>query len=426
VLKVAVIGAGAAGLVTARELTRAGHEVTVFEQGNEVGGTWIYRPESEPDPLGQTGSRIHSSMYASMRTNLPRDVMAFFDYTFDSSGGGKDDWPRYPGHKEVLQYLERFARAFSVHELIRFGTRVLRVRNSEYWQVTTEHSGQRRTASFDAVAVCNGHYHKPRIPAIPGLSEFPGTVLHSHNYRQPECYTGGKVAVFGGASSAADLSQEIAGVAEHVYLCADLSKQHGVQTRHRHNIERRPSVSHLFEDGRILFADNTISEPVDHFIFATGYHYSFPFLDSDVIKVTDNHVTPLRHDLLCIDHPTLALIGLPFKIIPFPIFEIQARWFSRLLNREFVLPSRDAMRDTVADHVAQLDQAGVNQRNRHSLEDGQYDYYDRLAGECADPPLPQWYRSLGEAARQHVRRWPESFRDQPLGFYGAPTRCPNT
>ena len=76
-LKVAVIGAGAAGLVTARELTRAGHEVTVFEQGNEVGGTWIYRPESEPDPLGQTGSRIHSSMYASMRTNLPRDVMAF-------------------------------------------------------------------------------------------------------------------------------------------------------------------------------------------------------------------------------------------------------------------------------------------------------------------------------------------------------------
>jgi len=423
-LKVAVIGAGAAGLVTARELTRAGHEVTVFEQGNEVGGTWIYRAESEPDPLGQTGLHIHSSMYASMRTNLPRDVMAFFDYTFDSSGGGKDDWPRYPGHKEVLQYLERFARAFSVHELIRFGTRVLRVCHSEYWQVTTEHCGQRSTASFDAVAVCNGHYHKPRIPTIPGLSDFPGTLLHSHNYRQPECYAGGKVAVFGGASSAADLSQEIAAVAEHVYLCTDLSKQHGVQTRHRHNIERRPSVSHLFEDGRIRFADGTISEPVDHFIFATGYHYSFPFLASELIEVNDNHVTSLHHDLLCIDHPTLALIGLPFKIIPFPIFEIQARWFARLLNREFALPSRDAMRERAAYRVEQLVRSGVNQRNRHSLEDGQYDYYDRLASECTDPPLPQWYRSLGEAARQHVRRWPESFRDQPLRFYGAPTRCP--
>ena len=102
-MKVAVIGAGAAGLVTARELTRAGHEVTVFEQGNEVGGTWIYRAESDPDSLGQTGLHIHSSMYAAMRPNLPRDVLAFFDYTFDSSVGGKDVLLRYPGHKEVLQ-----------------------------------------------------------------------------------------------------------------------------------------------------------------------------------------------------------------------------------------------------------------------------------------------------------------------------------
>ena len=144
-MKVAVIGAGAAGLVTARELIRAGHDVTVFEQGDEVGGTWIYRSESEPDPLGQTGERVHSSMYASLRTNLPRDVMAFMDYTFDSAGGGDDDWPRYPGHREVLQYLRRFAEAFSVHQLIRFDTRVVEGCDSACWQVTTEHSGRHST-----------------------------------------------------------------------------------------------------------------------------------------------------------------------------------------------------------------------------------------------------------------------------------------
>ena len=37
-LRVAVIGAGAAGLVSARELLREGHCVTIFEQGSEVGG----------------------------------------------------------------------------------------------------------------------------------------------------------------------------------------------------------------------------------------------------------------------------------------------------------------------------------------------------------------------------------------------------
>ncbi|GIT54465.1 MAG: hypothetical protein Ct9H300mP16_16250 [Pseudomonadota bacterium] len=73
--------------------------------------------------------------------------------------------------------------------------------------------------------------------------------------------------------------------------------------------------------------------------------------------------------------PDLALIGLPFKIIPFPIFEIQARWFARLLNREFALPSRDAMRERAASRVEQMVRSGVNQRNLHSLEDGQYDYY---------------------------------------------------
>lgn len=35
---VAVIGAGAAGLVAARELRREGHSVVVFERQNQVGG----------------------------------------------------------------------------------------------------------------------------------------------------------------------------------------------------------------------------------------------------------------------------------------------------------------------------------------------------------------------------------------------------
>lgn len=42
----AVIGAGAAGLVAARELRRKeGHEVVVFEQQDQLGGTWLYTDE---------------------------------------------------------------------------------------------------------------------------------------------------------------------------------------------------------------------------------------------------------------------------------------------------------------------------------------------------------------------------------------------
>ena len=49
----AVIGAGAAGLVAARELVLEGHHVTVFEKGSGTGGVWVYTDEVEaPDLLG--------------------------------------------------------------------------------------------------------------------------------------------------------------------------------------------------------------------------------------------------------------------------------------------------------------------------------------------------------------------------------------
>ena len=61
----AVIGAGAAGLVTARELLREGHQVTVFEQNDTIGGIWNYQEDCETDcMLGRDPrrQRVHSSM----------------------------------------------------------------------------------------------------------------------------------------------------------------------------------------------------------------------------------------------------------------------------------------------------------------------------------------------------------------------------
>ena len=63
----AVIGAGAAGLVTARELSREGHSVTVFEQNTVVGGVWKYAETVEDDLLGldPNRERVHSSLCVS-------------------------------------------------------------------------------------------------------------------------------------------------------------------------------------------------------------------------------------------------------------------------------------------------------------------------------------------------------------------------
>lgn len=81
-------------------------QVTVFESGSGLGGVWRYDPRTESeDPLGQDPKRprVHSSMYQHLRTNLPRDVMAFSDYPFHPSVmGSRSTDPRlFCSHNEV-------------------------------------------------------------------------------------------------------------------------------------------------------------------------------------------------------------------------------------------------------------------------------------------------------------------------------------
>ena len=60
--RVAIIGAGAAGLCCARHFTRElNHfDIQVFEKSYSVGGTWMFCHETAPHP-------VHSSVYKNLR-----------------------------------------------------------------------------------------------------------------------------------------------------------------------------------------------------------------------------------------------------------------------------------------------------------------------------------------------------------------------
>ena len=115
---VAVIGAGAAGLCTAKSLLSHGHSVEIFETQKEIGGTWVLR---EPP--------AESSLYESLQTNTPKHKTAFPGVPFD------DALPVRVPHADVLRYLERYA--LDVRPLIHFGAKVERVRSlrADQWEV---------------------------------------------------------------------------------------------------------------------------------------------------------------------------------------------------------------------------------------------------------------------------------------------------
>lgn len=183
--RVAVIGAGAGGLVAARELGREGHSVVVFERGSQIGGTWIYSPEIESDPIGvdPDRTRIHSSLYKSLRTNLPRELMGARDFPFVPREGEDRDPRRFPCHREVLKYLEDFANEFGICELVRFRTEVVfaGLEKLGKWRIRFRcESGAVDDDIFDAVVVCVGNFSQPRVVEIPGKTK--------HSSVQSSCF----------------------------------------------------------------------------------------------------------------------------------------------------------------------------------------------------------------------------------------------
>lgn len=79
--KVGVIGCGAAGLAAARVFSRTdGMSVTVLEKDDELGGVWRHMPGDSTRP-----------MYQGLRTNLPREIMAYRE----------KPWGDVPGKRRV-------------------------------------------------------------------------------------------------------------------------------------------------------------------------------------------------------------------------------------------------------------------------------------------------------------------------------------
>lgn len=185
---VAVIGAGIAGLVTAKTLAQDGFDVCVLEKDGHLGGTWS-----------------PSNTYPGLRTNNTKQTYEFSDHAYP------EDTDLSPRAEQVRAYLESYADRFAIREMIRFRQEVVSIDRppspDAAWTVKYRPAGgdgPESAASFDFIAVCNGVYHRPNIPEIPGAQSFRGRILHSSQVTSQSYGTGDQVVVVGGGKSAFD------------------------------------------------------------------------------------------------------------------------------------------------------------------------------------------------------------------------------
>mmetsp|Transcript_54048 Transcript_54048/g.126245 ORF Transcript_54048/g.126245 Transcript_54048/m.126245 type:complete len:573 (-) Transcript_54048:208-1926(-) len=200
-MRVLVIGAGASGLVTAKTLLEAGHDVSIVEASCQIGGTF----ENKAYKDARMVSSKHLTCFSDFRRPDAEMHMTLVDYT---------------------TYLREYAEHFGLLARLRFETEVLSVekQNEDYCvelHVAGRPSNKER---YDAVAVCSGLHNIPRIPSFKKEECFKGGILHSSLYKDPSIFEGRKVLIVGTGETAFDLGYA---AATHGARSVTMSTRHG-------------------------------------------------------------------------------------------------------------------------------------------------------------------------------------------------------
>ncbi len=178
--RIAVIGAGAAGLAALQVLGERGFAVEAFEKTDRIGGHW------------------HTD-YDSLHLITSRDVSGFAGFPMPA------DFPVYPSRNQMRAYLESYADKHDLRERISFNTEVTAVRpkgraGAGGWTLETSDA---RSRDYDYVLVANGHLWDPRLPRYEGT--YTGKQLHSSEYHNVHDVDGERVLVVGAGNSGCDL-----------------------------------------------------------------------------------------------------------------------------------------------------------------------------------------------------------------------------
>ena len=180
---IVIIGGGAAGLATARELARRRLSYRLFERGTSPGQTW-------------------ADLYDSLRLHTGRHLSALPGLRMPRGT------PLFPTRTDYHEYLRSYARAHAIP--VETGRTVSGVsRADDSWIVTVgdEHVVAR------AIVMATGIVANPRIPRFDGRETFEaagGRVLHSVLYHRPEPFAGRRVLVVGVGNSGGEIASELA------------------------------------------------------------------------------------------------------------------------------------------------------------------------------------------------------------------------
>ncbi|KAK1220425.1 hypothetical protein PQX77_016806 [Marasmius sp. AFHP31] len=218
-MKVVIIGAGPAGLVTAKSLLENADgpcpfDPIILEQEDDIGGTFRYRS------------------YENANLVSSKQLTSFSDFRLPLA---------HHDHltlEEYVQYLRDYCSHFRLNNRLQLNTKVVDVsRHANGGHIVKYARRNSRDSAWDDeiytvhaayVAVCTGLHVIPSIPTIPGISrqeedkETSITVaFHSADYKSRSQLTGKRVMILGTGETGMDIAYEaVKAGAKEVVLCS--------------------------------------------------------------------------------------------------------------------------------------------------------------------------------------------------------------
>lgn len=214
-MRIAIIGAGFAGIAAGKNLAELGNDVTIFEKAPDVGGVWS-----------------ESRRYPGLTTQNNKGTYHFSDLPMPAN------YPEWPTGAQVQAYIAGYATLHGLDEKLRLNTEVVRAEQDpaspamsgpsgipDMWTVTSRNieTGEETTEQYDFIVVANGIFSEPAIPPYPGREQFEaagGRVCAPSEVHSLDEVRGKRIAVIGYGKSACDVAVSLSDAAASTHVIA--------------------------------------------------------------------------------------------------------------------------------------------------------------------------------------------------------------